>query len=83
MNYEVDLHYDDDRHRQREGHGGLRLLRRPGRRARARSAARWSGRARRPTRTSRPVLVEIMIEREGNTANGTSIAAIKEFEPLP
>jgi tartronate-semialdehyde synthase len=27
--------------------------------------------------------VEIMIEREGNTANGTSIAAMKEFEPIP
>jgi tartronate-semialdehyde synthase len=33
--------------------------------------------------TSRPVLVEIMIEREANTPHGVSIDAVKEFEPLP
>jgi tartronate-semialdehyde synthase len=32
-------------------------------------------------RTSRPVLVEIMIEREGNAAMGAALDAVKEFEP--
>jgi hypothetical protein len=34
------------------------------------------------TSDSRPVMVEIMIEREGNTANGTSIAAVREYEAV-
>jgi tartronate-semialdehyde synthase len=33
--------------------------------------------------TSRPVLVEIMIEREANTPHGLAINAVNEFEPLP
>jgi len=31
-------------------------------------------------RTSRPVLVEIMIEREGNAAMGPALDAVREFE---
>lgn len=34
-------------------------------------------------RTSRPVLVEIMIEREANTPHGPAIDAVEEFEPIP
>lgn len=30
-----------------------------------------------------PVLVEVIVEREGNAAMGTAIDAIKEWEPLP
>jgi tartronate-semialdehyde synthase len=30
-----------------------------------------------------PVLVEVMVEREANAAMGTSLDAVKEFEPVP
>jgi len=33
--------------------------------------------------TSRPLLVEIMIEREANTPHGPAIDAVRELEPLP
>lgn len=31
----------------------------------------------------RPVLVEVMIEREANASMGTAIDRITEFEPVP
>jgi tartronate-semialdehyde synthase len=82
MNYEVDLHYDTngtDNVKIMEAYGcsGRRVVD-PGEIADALSWARKQADA-----TSRPVLVEILIEREANTANGTSIAAMQEFEPLP
>ncbi|GLZ31353.1 tartronate-semialdehyde synthase [Lentzea sp. NBRC 105346] len=82
MKYEVDIHYDDfgsDNVKIMEAYGcsGVRVVE-PGE---IRSSLEWARKE--AERTSRPVLVEIMIEREGNTANGTSIAAMREFEPLP
>ncbi|MFJ8961300.1 glyoxylate carboligase [Lentzea sp. NPDC102401] len=82
MKYEVDIHYDtsgSDNVKIMEAYGcsGVRVVD-PGE---IRSSLEWARKE--ADRTSRPVLVEIMIEREGNTANGTSIAAMREFEPLP
>ncbi|MEJ2856280.1 MULTISPECIES: glyoxylate carboligase [unclassified Saccharothrix] len=82
MKYEVDIHYDtngSDNVKIMEAYGcsGTRVTE-PGR---IRESLEWARKE--AERTSRPVLVEIMIEREGNTANGTSIAAMREYEPLP
>ncbi|MET9225160.1 glyoxylate carboligase [Lentzea sp. NPDC003310] len=82
MKYEVDIHYDttgSDNVKIMEAYGcsGVRVAD-PGE---IRTSLEWARKE--ADRTRRPVLVEIMIEREGNTANGTSIAAMKEFEPLP
>ncbi|MEU3649823.1 glyoxylate carboligase [Lentzea sp. NPDC034063] len=82
MKYEVDIHYDtsgSDNVKIMEAYGcsGVRVAD-P---SEIRGSLEWARKE--ADRTSRPVLVEIMIEREGNTANGTSIAAMKEFEPLP
>ncbi|TCO55087.1 glyoxylate carboligase [Actinocrispum wychmicini] len=82
MNYEVDIHYDltgSDNVKIMEAYGcSGRRVTQPGEIADALAWARKQAEA-----TSRPVLVEIMIEREANTANGVSIAAMREFEPLP
>ncbi|WP_082114472.1 glyoxylate carboligase [Lentzea aerocolonigenes] len=82
MKYEVDIHYDttgSDNVKIMEAYGcsGIRVAD-P---SEIRSSLEWARKE--ADRTQRPVLVEIMIEREGNTANGTSIAAMREFEPLP
>ncbi|HEX7304027.1 glyoxylate carboligase [Lentzea sp.] len=82
MKYEVDIHYDttgSDNVKIMEAYGcsGVRVAD-PGE---IRGSLEWARKE--ADRTRRPVLVEIMIEREGNTANGTSIAAMREFEPLP
>ncbi|WP_268891553.1 glyoxylate carboligase [Lentzea tibetensis] len=82
MKYEVDIHYDvngSDNVKIMEAYGcsGLRVTE-PGQ---IRDSLEWARKE--ADRTRRPVLVEIMIEREGNTANGTSIASMREFEPLP
>ncbi|SER55452.1 tartronate-semialdehyde synthase [Lentzea xinjiangensis] len=82
MVYEVDIHYDttgSDNVKIMEAYGcsGIRVAD-PGE---IRASLEWARKE--ADRTRRPVLVEIMIEREGNTANGTSIAAIHEFEPTP
>ncbi|HUQ58166.1 glyoxylate carboligase [Lentzea sp.] len=82
MKYEVDIHYDttgSDNVKIMEAYGcsGVRVAD-PGE---IRGSLEWARKE--ADRTRRPVLVEIMIEREGNTANGTSIAAMKEFEPVP
>jgi tartronate-semialdehyde synthase len=82
MNYEVDIHYDSygtDNVKIMEAYGcsGRRVLQ-PGEIA---DALAWASKEAR--RTSRPVLVEVMIEREANTAHGLSIAQVNEFEPAP
>ncbi|MCP2249313.1 glyoxylate carboligase [Lentzea aerocolonigenes] len=82
MKYEVDIHYDttgSDNVKIMEAYGcsGVRVAD-P---SEIRTSLEWARKE--ADRTSRPVLVEIMIEREGNTANGTSIAAMREYEPLP
>ncbi|WP_434452961.1 glyoxylate carboligase [Lentzea sp. E54] len=82
MKYEVDIHYDttgSDNVKIMEAYGcsGVRVAD-PGE---IRGSLEWARKE--ADRTQRPVLVEIMIEREGNTANGTSIAAMREFEPIP
>jgi tartronate-semialdehyde synthase len=79
MNYEVDIHYDSagtDNVKIMEAYGcsGRRVLE-PGE---IREAIEWARKE--AQRTSRPALVEIMIEREANTPHGVSIDAIKEFE---
>jgi tartronate-semialdehyde synthase len=82
MNYEVDLHYDTngtDNVKVMEAYGcSGRRVTQPGEIADALAWARKQAEA-----TNRPVLVEIMIERAANTANGVSIANVKEYEPLP
>jgi tartronate-semialdehyde synthase len=82
MKYEVDLHYDavgSDNVKIMEAYGcsGTRVTE-PGR---IRDSLEWAREE--ADRTGRPVLVEIMIEREGDTANGTSIGTMREYEPLP
>ncbi|GAA3755459.1 glyoxylate carboligase [Spinactinospora alkalitolerans] len=82
MNFEVDIHYDEfgsDNVKIMEAYGcsGRRVLD-P---AQIRETLEWA--RKQAQATSRPVLVEIMIEREANTPHGPSIDAVKEFEPLP
>ncbi|MGW7004108.1 glyoxylate carboligase [Streptomyces sp. NPDC054933] len=79
MNYQVDIHYDaygSDNVKIMEAYGCS------GRRvwdpADIRSAIEWARKE--AASTSRPVLVEIMIEREANTPHGPNIDAVKEFE---
>ncbi|MBE1462492.1 tartronate-semialdehyde synthase [Kibdelosporangium phytohabitans] len=82
MNYEVDIHYDTvgtDNVKIMEAYGcSGRRVTRP---AEIPDALAWA--RKQAEATSRPVLVEIMIEREANTANGVSIANMREYEPLP
>jgi tartronate-semialdehyde synthase len=82
MNFEVDIHYDaygTDNVKIMEAYGctGRRVLK-P---ADIRDAIEWARKE--AVATSRPVLVEIMIEREANTPHGVAIDAVNEFEPLP
>ncbi|MFI6388157.1 glyoxylate carboligase [Nonomuraea sp. NPDC050540] len=83
MNYEVNIHYDafgSDNVKIMEAYGcaGTRVFD-P---AQIRSSLEWA--TKEAERTSRPVLVEIMIEREANTPHSlSSIDAVREFEPLP
>ena len=81
MNYAVDLHYDTrgtDNVKVMEAYGCAgRRVEQPGE---LRDAIEWARKE--AVRTSRPVLVEVMIEREANTPHGTSIDAVAEFEPL-
>ncbi|WP_026120547.1 glyoxylate carboligase [Nocardiopsis potens] len=82
MNYQVDIHYDDygtDNVKVMEAYGcsGRRVFE-P---AEIRDTIEWARKEARAT--SRPVLVEIMIEREANTPHGPAIDAVKEFEPEP
>ncbi|MGW0661809.1 glyoxylate carboligase [Streptodolium elevatio] len=82
MNYQVDIHYDDygtDNVKIMEAYGcsGRRVFE-PGE---IRESLEWARKE--AQATSRPVLVEIMIEREANTPHGPAIDAVREFEPLP
>lgn len=82
MQYEVDLHYDEhgtDNVKIMEAYGcaGTRVVEPDG----IRPALEWARKE--AGRTSRPVLVEIMIEREADTANGVRIDRIREYEPVP
>jgi tartronate-semialdehyde synthase len=82
MNYQVDVHYDEygtDNVKLMEAYGcsGRRVWE-PGE---IRESLEWARKEARST--SRPVLVEIMIEREANTPHGPAIDAVKEFEPVP
>ncbi|HET6502655.1 MAG TPA: thiamine pyrophosphate-dependent enzyme, partial [Amycolatopsis sp.] len=81
MNYQVDIHYDEqgtDNVRIMEAYGctGTRVVE-PGDIA---ASIEWARKE--AERTSRPVLVEIMIERTANAAMGTSLANVVEFEPV-
>jgi tartronate-semialdehyde synthase len=82
MNYEVDIHYDEygtDNVKIMEAYGCTgRRVTEPGEIA---DALAWASKE--AKRISRPVLVEVMIEREANTAHGLSIAKVNEFEPVP
>ncbi|OPC83780.1 glyoxylate carboligase [Embleya scabrispora] len=82
MNYQVDIHYDEvgtDNVKLMEAYGcsGKRVIE-PGD---IRPTIEWARKE--AQRTSRPVLVEIMIEREANTPHGPAIDAVREFEPVP
>nr|WP_237534291.1 glyoxylate carboligase [Streptomyces sp. SID3343] len=82
MNYQVDIHYDEigtDNVKLMEAYGcsGKRIAEPDD----IRATLEWARKE--AQRTSRPVLVEIMIEREANTPHGPAIDAVKEFEPLP
>ena len=82
MNYQVDIHYDEygtDNVKIMAAYGCAgRRVHEPGE---IRDALEWARKE--AVATSRPVLVEIMIEREANTPHGPSIDAVREFEPLP
>jgi tartronate-semialdehyde synthase len=82
MNFEVDIHYDEygtDNVKIMEAYGcSGRRVTEPGEIS---DALAWASKE--AKRTSRPVLVEVMIEREANTAHGVSIAKVNEFEPVP
>lgn len=79
MNYQVDIHYDEfgtDNVKLMEAYGcsGQRVWE-P---ADIAGAIQWARKE--AVATSRPVLVEIMIEREANTPHGPDIDAVREFE---
>ncbi|SCK42631.1 glyoxylate carboligase [Streptomyces sp. WMMB 322] len=79
MNYQVDIHYDEfgtDNVKVMEAYGcSGRRVREPEDIA---GAIQWARKE--AVATSRPVLVEIMIEREANTPHGPDIDAVREFE---
>jgi len=82
MNFEVDIHYDangTDNVKIMEAYGcaGVRVVD-P---TEIRASLEWAKKE--ADRTSRPVLVEIMIEREGNAAMGKALDSVVEFEPVP
>jgi tartronate-semialdehyde synthase len=80
MNYAVDIGYDEsygiDHVKVMEGMGGLgRRVERP---EEIRDALDWAVATAEAQR--RPVLVEVLIEREANAAMGTALDGIVEFE---
>lgn len=81
MNTEVDIHYDEhgtDNVAVVRAYGGAGCrVTDPGDLS---GAIEWA--REKAVATSRPVLVEVMIEREANTANGTRIDAVHEPEPV-
>ncbi|WP_067974943.1 glyoxylate carboligase [Nocardiopsis trehalosi] len=82
MNYQVDIHYDEvgtDNVKIMEAYGcSGRRVTEPGE---IREALEWA--RKQAQATSRPALVEVMIEREANTPHGPAIDAVKEFEAAP
>jgi tartronate-semialdehyde synthase len=80
MNYEVDIHYDTfgtDNVKIMEAYGCAgRRVTQPGE---VRDTIEWARKE--AARICRPVLVEVMIEREANTPHGVAIDAVREFEP--
>ncbi|GAA3525391.1 glyoxylate carboligase [Amycolatopsis ultiminotia] len=79
MNYQVDIHYDEHgtdnvKIMQAYGCSGTRVVE-PGE---IRGSLDWARKE--AERTRRPVLVEIMIEREANAAMGTALNTVREFE---
>ncbi|MCP2258197.1 tartronate-semialdehyde synthase [Streptoalloteichus tenebrarius] len=82
MNYQVDIHYDQvgsDNVKIMEAYGcsGRRVTEPDD----IRGALDWARKE--AERTSRPVLVEVMIEREADIAGGVRIDQITEPEPVP
>ncbi|GAA1976733.1 glyoxylate carboligase [Amycolatopsis minnesotensis] len=82
MNTEVDIHYDavgTDNVKIMEAYGcsGRRVTEA----ADITESLAWARKE--ADRTSRPVLVEVMIEREANAAMGTALDNVLEFEPVP
>ncbi|MEX2982499.1 glyoxylate carboligase [Streptomyces sp. C36] len=82
MNYQVDIHYDElgtDNVAVARAYGcsGRRVVDPAG----IRPAIEWARKE--AVATSRPALVEIMIEREANTPHGQDIDSVREFEPPP
>ncbi|MDR7302540.1 glyoxylate carboligase [Haloactinomyces albus] len=82
MNTEVDIHYDEhgtDNVKVMEAYGcSGRRVTDP---AELTETIEWARKE--AVATSRPVLVEVMIEREANTANGVRIDAVAEPEQVP
>ncbi|GGO64271.1 NAD(P)-binding domain-containing protein [Nonomuraea cavernae] len=82
MDYAVDLHYGEggiDHVKAMEAFGcPARRVELPGD---LRDALAWASAE--SERERLPVLVEVMVEREANAAMGSSLDAIREFEPLP
>ncbi|SHF13494.1 glyoxylate carboligase [Streptoalloteichus hindustanus] len=82
MNYQVDIHYDEfgtDNVKIMEAYGcSGRRVTEP---EEIRSALEWARKE--AARTSRPVLVEVMIEREAGIAAGVRIDRITEPVPVP
>lgn len=79
MNYQVDIHYDEfgtDNVKLMDAYGcsGRRVWEPED----IAGAIQWARKE--AVATSRPVLVEIMIEREANTPHGPDIDAVREFE---
>ena len=82
MNFQVDIHYDEfgtDNVKVMESYGcGGRRVTRPAEIAESLAWARKEAQ-----RTSRPVLVEIMVDREAIAALRAAIDAVTEFQPVP
>lgn len=82
MNFAVDLHYGEggiDHVAVMEAFGcPARRVTEPGDLA---GALAWASAE--AAEKSRPVLVEVMVEREANAAMGPALDAVKEFEPAP
>ncbi|WHT22279.1 glyoxylate carboligase [Crossiella sp. CA-258035] len=82
MNYAVDLHYGSsgiDHVKVMDAFGCAAVrVEEPGK---IREALAWATET--AERERKPVLVEVMVEREANAAMGQSLDAIKEFEPAP
>jgi tartronate-semialdehyde synthase len=81
MNYQVDIHYDEygaDNVKIMQAYGCAgRRVTEPGEITEALAWARKEA-----DRTSRPVLVEIMIDRAANASMGSALDSVVEFEPV-